>query len=70
VIVWYGHHYEMYRMAHTFREMIRTRREPVPHSEILEATSRHVPRWRVGLVEAAADAKSIQEGGRWWRCPT
>ena len=29
----------MFRMAHTFREMIRTRREPVPHREILEVTA-------------------------------
>ena len=35
----YGHHYEMFRMAHTFREMVRTRREPVPHHEILEVTA-------------------------------
>jgi hypothetical protein len=35
----YGHHYEMFRMAHTFREMIRTRREPVPHEEILAVTA-------------------------------
>ncbi|MBI2808781.1 MAG: Gfo/Idh/MocA family oxidoreductase [Planctomycetes bacterium] len=36
---WYGHHYEMFRMAHAFREMIRTRREPVPHEEILAVTA-------------------------------
>ena len=29
----------MFRMAHTFREMIRTRREPIPHNEILEVTA-------------------------------
>lgn len=47
---WYGHHYEMFRQAHTFREMIRTRREPVPHREILEVTA---------IVHAGA--KSLQE---------
>jgi predicted dehydrogenase len=36
---WYGHHYEMFRMAATFRQMARTRREPVPHPEILEVTA-------------------------------
>lgn len=50
---WYGHHYEMFRMAHTFREMMRTRREPVPHREILEVTA---------IIHAAA--KSLQERGR------
>jgi len=50
---WYGHHYEMFRMAHTFREMIRTRREPVPHREILEVTA---------ILRAGA--KSMQERGR------
>jgi len=50
---WYGHHYEMFRMAHTFRDMIRTRREPVPHAEILEVTA---------IVHAAA--RSLEERGR------
>lgn len=36
---WYGHHYEMFRMAATFREMVKTRREPIPHQEILEVTA-------------------------------
>lgn len=36
---WYGHHYEMVRMAHVFRQMIHTRKEPVPHQEILEVTA-------------------------------
>jgi predicted dehydrogenase len=36
---WYGHHYEMFRMAATFRDMVRTRREPIPHREILEVTA-------------------------------
>ncbi len=35
----YGHHYEMFRMAATFREMIKTRREPIPHQEILDVTA-------------------------------
>jgi predicted dehydrogenase len=50
---WYGHHYEMFRMAATFRDMIKTRQEPVPHQEILEVTA---------IVHAAA--KSRQEQGR------
>jgi hypothetical protein len=29
--IWYGHHYEMFRMAATFREIVKTRREPIPH---------------------------------------
>jgi predicted dehydrogenase len=35
----YGHHYEMFRMAATFRDMIRTGKEPVPQREILEVTA-------------------------------
>ena len=50
---WYGHHYEMFRMAHTFREMIRTGREPVPHREILEVTAIIV-----------AGARSMEDRGR------
>jgi hypothetical protein len=50
---WYGHHYEMFRMAATFREMVRTRREPIPHQEILEVT---------GIVQAAA--RSLKEKSR------
>jgi hypothetical protein len=50
---WYGHHYEMFRMAHTFREMIRTRKEPVPHREILEVTA---------IIHAGA--KSLREKSR------
>lgn len=50
---WYGHHYEMFRMAHSFREMVRTGREPVPHREILEVTA---------IIHAGA--KSMQERGR------
>jgi len=48
-----GHHYEMFRMADTFRKMVRTRVEPVPHREILEVTA---------LVHAGA--KSLSEGSR------
>jgi hypothetical protein len=50
---WYGHHYEMFRMAATFRQMVQTRREPIPHKEILEVTA---------IVHAAA--KSLQERSR------
>jgi len=50
---WYGHHYEMYRMADTFRRMVRSRREPVPHREILEVTT---------LLHAAA--RSLKEKSR------
>lgn len=50
---WYGHHYEMFRMAATFREMVKTRREPIPHQEILEVTA---------IVHAAA--KSLKEKSR------
>ena len=49
----YGHHYEMFRMADTFREMCHTRQEPVPHQEILEVTA---------IVHAGA--KSLQEKSR------
>lgn len=36
---WFGHHYQMFRMAATFRKMILTRQEPVPHPEILQVTA-------------------------------
>lgn len=49
----FGHHYEMFRMADTFRQMVRTRREPVPHREILEVTA---------IIHAAA--KSLREKSR------
>ena len=49
----FGHHYEMFRMAATFRQMVRTGQEPVPHQEILEVTA---------IVHAAA--KSLQERSR------
>lgn len=48
-----GHVYEIYRMADTFRRMIRTRIEPVPHSTILEVTA---------IIHAAV--KSQQEKSR------
>lgn len=50
---WYGHHYEMFNMARTFREMVRTRVEPVPHQQILEVTA---------MLHAGA--KSLQEKSR------
>ena len=49
----FGHHYEMYRMAATFRQMILTGLEPIPHQEILEVTA---------IVHAGA--KSLQEKSR------
>jgi predicted dehydrogenase len=49
----YGYHYEMFRMAATFREMVLTRKEPIPHQEILEVTA---------IVHAAA--KSLGEKSR------
>jgi predicted dehydrogenase len=36
---WFGHHYEMFNMARAFREMIRTRVEPVSHESILAVTA-------------------------------
>ena len=48
-----GHHYEMVRMAATFRQMLLTGQEPVPHAEILESTA---------IVHAAA--QSLQERNR------
>jgi predicted dehydrogenase len=50
---WFGHHYEMFRMAATFRQMVRTRQEPIPHREILEVTA---------IIHAAA--KSLTEKSR------
>lgn len=49
----FGHHYEMFNMARAFRDMIRTRVEPVPHQEILEVTA---------MIHAAA--KSLLEKSR------
>ncbi len=50
---WYGHHYEMFRLAATFRQMVKTRQEPIPHQEILEVTA---------IVHAAA--RSLKEKSR------
>jgi predicted dehydrogenase len=50
---WYGHHYEMFRMAATFREMVRTGKEPIPHEEIVAVTA---------IVHAGA--KSVAEKSR------
>ena len=50
---WYGHCYSMFRMQAVFREMIKTRVEPIPHREILEVTA---------VLHAAV--KSLQERGR------
>jgi predicted dehydrogenase len=49
----FGYHYQMFRLAATFRQMVRTGQEPVPHSEILEVTA---------VIHAAA--KSLQERSR------
>ncbi len=49
----YGHHYQMFRMANTFRNMVKTRKEPIPHEEIVAVT---------GIVFAAA--KSVKEKSR------
>jgi predicted dehydrogenase len=50
---WYGHHYEMFRLTATFREMVRTGKEPIPHEEIIAVTA---------IVHAAA--KSVKEKSR------
>jgi predicted dehydrogenase len=50
---WYGHHYEMFRLGATFRRMVQTRQEPIPHAEILAVTA---------IVHAAA--RSVQEKSR------
>ena len=50
---WYGHHYQMFRMAATFREMVKTGKEPIPHEEILAVTA---------IVRAGA--KSLTEKSR------
>ena len=36
---WFGHHYQIFRMAQVFLKMVETRVEPVPHQEILEVTA-------------------------------
>lgn len=50
---WFGHHYQIFRMAHVFLKMAETRVEPVPHQEILEVTA---------IIAAAA--KSVNERSR------
>lgn len=50
---WYGHHYEMFRMVATFREMVKTKKEPIPHEEIVAVTA---------IVHAGA--KSLKEKSR------
>ena len=50
---WYGHHYQMFRLADTFRRMVISGKEPIPHQEILEVTA---------VVHAAA--KSLKEQSR------
>src|SRR5665213_993812 len=49
----FGYHYQMFRMANTFRHMLLTGKEPVPHQEILEVTA---------IIHAGA--KSLKEQGR------
>lgn len=41
----------MFRMAATFREMVKTRKEPIPHQEILEVTA---------MVHAGAKSRGEQ----------
>ena len=50
---WYGHHYEMFRMAADFRQMALTGVEPVPHDEIQAVTD---------IIHAGA--RSLKEKGR------
>jgi predicted dehydrogenase len=50
---WLGHHYQIYRLAQTFRQMVKTRKEPIPHQEILEVTA---------VIQAAA--RSVKEKSR------
>jgi hypothetical protein len=50
---WHGHHYEMFRMADVFRQMVKTGKEPIPHQEILEVTA---------IIHAGA--KSLKEKSR------
>ena len=50
---WHGHHYEMFRMADTFRQMVKARKEPIPHAEILVVTA---------IIHAGA--KSLKEKSR------
>ena len=50
---WHGHHYEIFRMAEVFRQMVKTGKEPIPHQEILEVTA---------IIHAGA--KSLKEKSR------
>ena len=50
---WFGHHYQIFRMAQVFLGMVKTRVEPVPHQEILEVTA---------ILHAGG--KSLKERGR------
>ena len=50
---WFGHHYQIFRLAQVFLGMVKTRIEPVPHQEILEVTA---------ILHAGA--KSMKERGR------
>ena len=50
---WFGHHYQIFRMAQVFLQMVKTRVEPVLHQEILEVTA---------ILQAGA--KSLNERGR------
>ena len=47
----FGYHYQMFRLAATFRQMVLTRQEPVPHQEILEVTA---------MIHAAAKSQKEQ----------
>jgi hypothetical protein len=49
----FGYHYEKFRLAATFRQMVRTGKEPTPHQEILEVTA---------IIYAGA--KSLKERSR------
>lgn len=55
---WMGHHYEMFRMAAVFREMVRTRKEPIPHAEILAVTAVV----RAALESAKGDSRLVPLG--------
>ena len=50
---WLGHYYQIFNMARVFRDMVKTRIEPIPHQEILEVTA---------IIHAGA--KSLQEKSR------
>ncbi len=50
---WHGHSYQIFRMSHAFLQMVKTRKEPIPHQEILEVT---------GVIHAGL--KSLNEKSR------